>query len=93
MNRIIVSTLEVVLLSDNFDFRFGIWFTIKMASGSSGAYIPDGVNMSKARVKRRNNDWSWDDEMLMYDVTKNETMKKKRLTEKEVLYVILLFTK
>ena len=66
---------------------------IKMASGSSGAYIPDGVNMSKARVKRRNNDWSWDDEMLMYDVTKNETMKKKRLTEKEVLYLILLFMK
>ena len=64
-----------------------------MASGSSGAYIPDGVNMSRARVKRRNNDWSWDDEMLMYDVTKNETMKKKRLTEKEVLYLILLFNK
>ena len=54
-----------------------------MASGSSGAYIPDGVNMNKAKVKRKNSDWSWEDEMLMYDVTKNDARKKQRLVEKE----------
>lgn len=57
-----------------------------MASSSSnpGAYIPEGVNMTKAKVKRKkNNDWSWEDEMLMYDVTNKDTMKKRRLVEKE----------
>ena len=52
--------------------------------GPSRAYIPEGVNLSRAKVKRKNNDWSWEDEMLMYDVTKNAEAKKKRLVEKEV---------
>lgn len=54
-----------------------------MASSSSGAYIPEGVNLTKAKVKRKNSDWSWEDEMLMYDVTNKDTMKKRRLIEKE----------
>jgi len=60
-----------------------------MASGSGGfsggnrAYIPDDVNMSKAKVKRKNNDWSWEDEMLMYEVSKKESFKKQKLNEKE----------
>ena len=56
-----------------------------MASGSSsGAYIPEGVNLTRAKVKRKNNsDWSWDDEMQLYDVTKKEALKKQRLKEKD----------
>ena len=54
-----------------------------MAS-SSGAYIPEGVNLTKAKVKRKkNNDWSWEDEALMYDITHKQELKKKRLVEKE----------
>merc|ERR1712223_590341 len=61
---------------------------LKMASSSSsssgGAYIPEGVNLTKAKVKRKkNSDWSWEDEMLMYDVTNKDTLKKRRLVEKE----------
>ncbi len=55
-----------------------------MAGSSSSAYIPDGVNMTKAKVKRKaNSEWSWEDEMLMYDITKKDSQKKKRLVEKE----------
>jgi len=51
---------------------------------SSGAGpLPPGVNMKKAKVKRNKNDWSWEDEMLMYDVTQRDTAKKKRRLEKE----------
>ena len=54
-----------------------------MAS-TSGAYIPEGVNLTKAKVKRKkNNDWSWEDEMLLYDISHKDTLKKKRLVEKE----------
>lgn len=54
-----------------------------MASGS-GAYIPEGVNLTKAKVKRKaNSDWSWEDEMLLYDITRKDSIKKKRLLEKE----------
>ena len=59
------------------------YFIHKMAS-SSGAYIPEGVNLTKAKVKRKkNNDWSWEDEALMYDITHKQELKKKRLVEKE----------
>ena len=54
-----------------------------MAS-TSGAYVPEGVNLTKAKVKRKkNNDWSWEDEMLLYDISHKDTLKKKRLVEKE----------
>ena len=56
------------------------------ASGKNGsvAYVPDHVNMTKAKVKRKNNsDWSWEDEMLMYDVCHRDTIKKKRVNERE----------
>merc|ERR1712223_1251922 len=61
---------------------------LKMASSSSsssgGAYIPEGVNLTKAKVKRKkNSDWSWEEEMLMYDITQKGDLKKKRLVEKE----------
>ena len=49
-----------------------------MASGALRAYVPDDVNMNKAKVKRKNNDWSWEDEMLMYEVTKKASFKKAR---------------
>ena len=52
-------------------------------SGGNRAYIPDDVNMSRAKVKRKNNDWSWEDEMLMYEVSKKESFKKQKLQEKE----------
>ena len=45
--------------------------------------LPPGVNMTKAKVKRKKNDWSWEDEMLMYDVTQRDAAKKKRRLEKE----------
>ena len=45
--------------------------------------LPPGVNMTKAKVKRTKNDWSWEDEMLMYDVTQRDAAKKKRRLEKE----------
>ena len=45
--------------------------------------LPPGVNMTKAKVKRKKNDWSWEDEMLMYDVTQRDAAKKKRRMEKE----------
>ena len=48
-------------------------------SGGNRAYIPDDVNMSRAKVKRKNNDWSWEDEMLMYEVSKKESFKKQKL--------------
>jgi hypothetical protein len=71
-----------------------IFFQTKMASTSSsggagggagpGAYIPDGVNLTKAKVKKhKNSDWSWEDEMLMYDVSHRDTLKKRRRVEKE----------
>ena len=70
------------------DLRFSFFLVLenlsKMASASSGAYIPEGVNLTKAKVKRKkNSDWSWEDEMLMYDVTNKDTLKKRRLVEKE----------
>ena len=52
-------------------------------SGGNRAYIPDNVNMSKAKVKRKNNDWSWEDEMLMYEVSSKEKFKAQKLQEKE----------
>ena len=54
-----------------------------MAAGSSRAYVPDEVNMSKAKVKRKNSNWSWEDEMLMYDVTHKGLFKQQKLIEKE----------
>lgn len=40
--------------------------------------------MTKAKVKKRkNSDWSWEDEMLMYDVSHREAGKKKKRLEKE----------
>jgi len=54
------------------------------AGGNSTAYVPDHVNMTKAKVKRKkNSDWSWEDEMLMYDVVNRDTVKKKRVNERE----------
>ena len=54
------------------------------SSSSGGAYIPEGVNLTKAKVKRKkNSDWSWEEEMLMYDITQKGDLKKKRLVEKE----------
>ena len=54
------------------------------SSGSSRAYVPDSVNMTKAKVKKKkNSDWSWEDEMLMYDVVHRDTAKRKRTDAKE----------
>jgi len=54
------------------------------SSGSGRAYVPDHVNLDKAKVKkRRNNDWSWEDEMLMYDCVHRDTAKRKRVDAKE----------
>ena len=33
--------------------------------------------------KKRNQDWSWEDEMLMYDTDQRDTAKRKRIDEKE----------
>ena len=54
-------------------------------SGTSGGAgpLPAGVNLKKAKVKRNKGDWSWEDEMLMYDVSQRDTAKKKRRREKE----------
>ena len=52
-------------------------------SGTSRAFIPDDINMSKAKVKRKSTNWSWEDEMLMYDVTQKSVFKQKKLQEKE----------
>ena len=57
-------------------------WTTTAASGGAGP-LPPGVNMKKARVKRNKSDWSWEDEMLMYDVTQRDSAKKKRRLEKE----------
>ena len=55
------------------------------SSGTSGGAgpLPAGVNLKKAKVKRNKGDWSWEDEMLMYDVSQRDTAKKKRRREKE----------
>jgi len=53
-------------------------------AGSSRAYIPDSVNIAKAKVKKKkNNDWSWEDEMDMYDTSHRDQAKKKRIDRKE----------
>ena len=52
-------------------------------SGTFRAFIPNDINMSKAKVKRKSTNWSWEDEMLMYDVTQKSLFKKKKLQEKE----------
>ncbi len=43
------------------------------SSGSSG----------KKKAVKRKSDWSWEDEMLMYDISQRDAKKKKRILEKE----------
>jgi hypothetical protein len=37
----------------------------------------------KAKRKANNSDWSWEDEMLMYDVTQRDAHKKKKRLEND----------
>jgi hypothetical protein len=59
-----------------------------MASGSGGssngaAPLPSNINLTKAKIVKKKHDWSWEDEMLMYDVTQRDSAKKRRLGNKE----------
>lgn len=45
---------------------------------------PSKVDLKKlTKMKRPKGDWSWEDEMLMYDVNQRDTFKKKKRKEKE----------
>ena len=59
-----------------------------MASTSTGstsgaAPLPPNINLTKAKAIKKKNDWSWEDEMLMYDVSHRDAAKKRRLGNKD----------
>jgi len=50
----------------------------------SAPALPAVPAMPKAKKRPRpTGEWTWDDEMLMYDVTSKEAQKRKRIMEKE----------
>ena len=55
-----------------------------MASGSrdGAAPLPANINLTKAKIVKKKHDWSWEDEMLMYDVSHRDSAKKRRLGNK-----------
>jgi hypothetical protein len=54
-------------------------------STNGAAPLPPNVNLTKAKVLKKKHDWSWEDEMLMYDVSHRDFVKKRRLDNKEEL--------
>ena len=62
-----------------------------MSAGSSSgaAPLPPNVNLTKAKVLKKKHDWTWEDEMLMYDVSQRDFAKKRRLDNKDELKVEL----
>lgn len=52
---------------------------------NGAAPLPAKVNLTKAAVKRSKSDWTWEDEMLMYDISNRDTLKKRRLDKKDEL--------
>ena len=57
-----------------------------MASGSrdGAAPLPANINLTKAKIVKKKHDWSWEDEMLMYDVSHRDSAKKRRLGNKVI---------
>ncbi len=53
------------------------------SSGSSASAATAGPSKKKSAVKRKANDWTWEDEMLMYDISQRDTKKKRRKLQKE----------
>lgn len=49
----------------------------------STVQIPSHVNTTKSKVKKMKSDWSWEDEMLMYDVSHRESASKRLKREKD----------
>ena len=54
-------------------------------STNGAAPLPPNLNLTKAKVLKKKHDWSWEDEMLMYDVSHRDFVKKRRLDNKEEL--------
>jgi hypothetical protein len=52
-------------------------------SSNGGARLPSNANLKKAKVLKKKQDWTWEDEMLMYDVSHRVFVKKRRLDNKE----------
>ncbi len=56
-----------------------------MSSAPSTSSGPPSASSSKGKKKvpKRKPDWSWEDEMLMYDISQRDAKKKQRVLEKE----------
>lgn len=55
-----------------------------MAGSTSGrSNLPEGVNIKKAKIRKKNSDWSWEDKMLMYDVDQRDAERKKTRRERD----------
>ena len=57
----------------------------EVGPSTSSSSLPPGVNMTKAKVKKKKHDWTWEDEVLMYDVSQRDAAKKKKLCNKVIL--------
>ena len=58
---------------------------MSLPSTSGAAPLPPNINLTKAKVLKKKHDWSWEDEMLMYDISHRDFVKKRRLDNKEEL--------
>ncbi len=54
-----------------------------MASTSAGPSSSSGAAKKKSSGAKRKSDWTWEDEMLMYDISQRDANKKRRVKEKE----------
>ena len=70
----LINTIEI----DETIFRMS-----SSARANGAAPLPPNVNLTKAKVLKKKHDWSWEDEMLMYDVSHRDFIKKRRLDNKE----------
>ena len=62
---------------------------MSVGSSNGAAPLPSNINLTKAKVLKKKNDWSWEDEMLMYDISQRDFAKKRRLDNKDELKMAL----